>query len=350
LHVLAAIIGFDPRLLVGRPVDAPWTDRERSTTISALRQWWRQNGARPLQEIVLERIGDLPPEDMANLLQAARPGFRSALLDRIAAAWKAVSPAIHSSDDLDSFAAILRFADRHAGFATVVQAWPTQGPLLPLMACWRERHGDASMLDAMLEQSLALPSKRDLEYDFRMALSCPSPSRLARLQMIAAGAVDDPRFWILLESLSERNAFPGEGRPALIYLNGAPGARIVGSNQPPQWDDMHAAVALTLLIDVRVLPASMIHVPGRGGSLISFANGPRHGVWSLDKRDPPIGMRVRDAALLILANVDPWLSQTERDAQADELIRTWAEPARRAWNAAGTPDLLPQINGSSVSY
>ena len=180
LRAIAGVIGFDPRLLLGRPLDAPWTDAERTATAGGLRAWWQQLAGRPLAEGLAAAIARLPPAAMAQVLAARPEEARKPLFEAIAAAWTAHAPA---ADQADGLASVLALAGDQAAIAAAVRSWKIEGRLRPLLACWRDRHGDPAALDALLEEALAGPQADDgrsatLLNVLSQVLRSPSTARL----------------------------------------------------------------------------------------------------------------------------------------------------------------------------
>lgn len=75
LAAIAMVLHFDPRWLVGRDPDAPWTDAERTATAEALRIWRDSNPDQPLDVRLTAQIDRLPPDALA-VIFAATPADR----------------------------------------------------------------------------------------------------------------------------------------------------------------------------------------------------------------------------------------------------------------------------------
>jgi hypothetical protein len=76
--------------------------------------------------------------------------------------------------------------------ARLLATWPVGGPLRALLACWHDRRGDPTALDALLTESLAAPDLPDLGAAWTWALGRPSTARFALVAQVVRLSVDHP--------------------------------------------------------------------------------------------------------------------------------------------------------------
>lgn len=390
IRAIATVVGFDPRMLVGRDTGAPWTDAERSATAAALSGWWTSLGGKPLAEGLAASIASLPAPAMAQVLAARPEDARAPMLDAIAAAW-----AVHAPDPAEATAtaSILALAGDHAGIAGVVRGWKPDGNLRPLLACWRDRHGDPAWLDAMLDEVLAGPAQADGQTTafnvFSQVLRTPSAERLKRLVAACASAPDDPRLWILLSAIGGNGGMSDDAWSAVMALDGDGrwGGRRMMRQSKPETDrstTMPGALACILLADQRPVADNLLKIQAHGGDWASLtvagqdfhfqridqqtmiarmrARQGQGANKAADKPEPerpaPTGLRVRDlAAIALMQSVwrfnqeaagdlrdqraDPWAPPEKRDALAARMGEIFAESARPALAEAKLPDVVP---------
>lgn len=369
LRALQAVFAFDPRLLVGREIGAPWTEAERLATAEALRAWWSNLAGRPLAEGLTSAIGGLTPADMVILLNSRPLTARPAIVDAIVQAWTAKPPLDQAPIDL---ASILAAAGDHAGLNALVNTWKPEGSLRPLLACWHDRHGDPSVLDAILDELLAAqPATKEAHTErlkhlsniLSLSMRSPSPARLQRCLALARGAPEDGRTWALLNAISLVGIpFDDDWTMIIRAFNDNQHRRLVAGDVR---NAIPMAVAQVFLADQRVIPGSVLDVSRLGGGIMSDVTiaGRR---FSLEfakpnpdpNSKPPQGLRVCDiAAVTLLGTVhqysledagslsqqrlDLWTTAEARDQTLQPLIEAFAEAARTALAAAKLPAVVP---------
>lgn len=367
LRAIAAILRFDPRLLVGRKPSAPWTAAERTATAGDLRAWWAKLAGRPLADGLAEAIPSLPPEAAVALLRATKVEQRQPLLDRLAAAWQATPPAQVPARELG---AILGLAGAHAGVAAAVAKLPVDGALRPLLACWHDQAGQPGHIDAMLGELSAQAPADDaaasrLALVLAQAMRHPSPARLQTAVRLVGGPLDDRRTWAALSALSPRNQGGGEDWDAVMALNAEGSQRDGDEGAAAISRAIPLAVAAAALADRRALPDGLatwqiqdawasVQLPGLH-TWMHFGNQAREGTAT--ERKPPAGLRVNDIAAMVIAGdawslglqgmhgdeqrLDPWHTGDERDRTIRELATAVLEAARPALQAAKLPEVLP---------
>lgn len=344
LRAIATILGCDPRLIVRRDLQAAWTPAERQATAAALRTWWTAGGSDPLDRRLQACIAGLPVEAAATLIRARSDSQRAGLVDALVAAWRPGPP---TGLDPYDVAAVLRAARNHPGLDALVRSWPVEGGLRPLLACWRDRHGDPAALDTLL-RGLAADGRADvLAYALTQARGARmTPERMLLLTQLAGGDVASPVTWAAFQAIGIQVEAPDADWEAVVQLpdrerNGTAGRA------------MRLALAAAFAADRREIPSSAVRLqtrPGPGqtvwGSLVIA--GTEIGV-RLPRADAavPTGLRVCDLTaktLLELSSLlglpdadqlrktdfDPWAEMTVRDRTAQRLATACALAAGTA--------------------
>jgi len=154
LRILGDILGCDPRLVIGRDTETPWTSAEHQAVVAALRQWRRENPSMTAIAAVTPLVPTLSPPALLSVLAARTPSERRTLLDLVAEAW-VVAP---TDSDPTILAGLIPFLLDHPTCAAQVQAWPISGEYAHLLALVHARLGDTSALTAQVDAFLADPT------------------------------------------------------------------------------------------------------------------------------------------------------------------------------------------------
>jgi hypothetical protein len=369
LRALTSIVGFDPRLLIGRDTAAPWTADERQATAEGLRAWWRTLGSTPLGEGLLAAIDSLPLGAVTRLIASRPADARGALFDRVAASWQGKAQPTVEAQDL---AAFLTLAGDNAAIATQVGAWPVAGPLRPLLAVWHDRHGRPAPLDTLLDELVAAGNGDDaaasiLTTALQQAMRQPSPTRLQRCMALAAGPIDDRRTWAVLCATGDFGGY-GTADPAwqavATQMQAERSVTMMEGN-----DRVDAAYAIplvivcTMLADVRPIPSALMHVEAYGEWGQLSLCGSNFGVQmpataentQAEAKPTPPELRVRDLAAIASQSMiwriglhelgqvrlDPWAAVAVRDTGIGRLHDAFLERARSAIADHKLPDVLP---------
>ncbi len=264
LRALDAVLGCDPRSLVGHDPQAMWTDAERGTTIAALRRWWAGAAGMPLATTLAGALGRLTLEDVARQVRRGPAKSRAVVIAQLASLWR-TSPPVDPQPEL--LASILAAGKGHPALTRVVMTWPVAGRAALLLTAWRLMHGDSQAFDAYWSAALAqrqdagteppaaMARTQSLQTILVLAAHAPSPAHLGRVLALLAGPWEAPAGRDLLHALTRSwSQVPDQ---AVMMVCGpwelhAKGASLVA---------LRAAAALplavygTLLADQRPAPA-----------------------------------------------------------------------------------------------
>ncbi len=374
LRALSRLMRFDPRLLVGRNPQAPWTAEERNATATAIRAWWTGLGGKPMGESKLAAIDKQPYGVVATLLTNSKPEQRDGLLDRVAASLPAVPD---QQVDSGPLAKLLAVCGTHAACTAKVATWPVTGTLRPLLAVWHDRQGRPAELDALIDELVKVGDTDDmsagkLNMALAQAMARPSTARLQRCLALAAGPPTDRRTWAVLGAASNQQSFYDEDWSAIGQLSSDSDEIHFGNRgNADQLDTALAiplAVACTMLADRRAIGDDLVKVDVHGdwGQLrmpglslgIQLAERNRRGQAKQTEQNPrpaPTGLRICDAAAAGVRQMtwrigehdlgnQPtklWDPVETRDLALLQLAEAFASKARPILAAAKLPDVLP---------
>jgi hypothetical protein len=154
LRAIASIFSCDPRVLIGRGLQTPWTQAEQDATAQAMAVWWKDHRGEDADTILTSSIDLLSATDLAGVLRRAdrtSTTQRTLWLDRIAVAWRHRPPI---DPEPNALAMILALGAGHAGLNEVVSAWPPTGRAATLLTAWRMQHGIGYSFDAVYLSAL----------------------------------------------------------------------------------------------------------------------------------------------------------------------------------------------------
>jgi len=149
LRAIASVLVFDPRCLIGRDLDALWTDEERSIVCQKLGIWWAANQQKSVQEIRLAALAHMDCMGICYLLKLVPAIEAPELFQRVAVMWQHGPP--KEFDDGD----VLTRAEEYPDFATVITQWPATGVQGPRLLEWQVRHGGNPDFDGFFDDILA---------------------------------------------------------------------------------------------------------------------------------------------------------------------------------------------------
>lgn len=184
LRALSSIWKVDPRHLIGRDDQAPWTDAERSATAAALQAWWATNRQHPIEDLIIEALPRLCHHDLIRCLRTWPAAHRERLLAALAVRWR-----LRPADDaeLHDLAAILAIAAEDAVMRSVIDTWPIDGSFHRrlLLAAWHVQQGRTGPLMTLADQYLdpGLPKRSQYRLGSLMPILevVPGPDLLHRL-------------------------------------------------------------------------------------------------------------------------------------------------------------------------
>ena len=223
LRGIAEVLDFDPRHLVGIPVNSPWNPEQRKSTALALSIWWRKHRGQPVTEAVAETAQGLPTNQALLLLMRVPPFMRSALLDRLLPLW-AVKPPDLSICTSTMIAQLLALIRRHPNGEATVATWDLSRFPPLLTALWHSACGRMKPLDDLVNTALnqnpnaptVSAQDPDLMRKLLTALAAqPTASRIAQLHECLRGSLDNPYRQQLLVALMIRSAWT-DGFDALL--------------------------------------------------------------------------------------------------------------------------------------
>ena len=191
LRAIAALIGCDPRVFVGRDPAAPWTDQERSATAAELRAWWSANHHRPVEEFLIEAVPLMPLGDLIRLLSVRSAEDRAPFVAALAKAWAAgPPPGITGRAVADLLAATAADQDLFSALAS----WPVTADLAPTLAAVHLTRGNRKPLDELFAATLAEPLGDPIIFTQVIGLvrHAPTAAHLRRLTDLLAGPLDAP--------------------------------------------------------------------------------------------------------------------------------------------------------------
>ncbi len=259
LRALRRVLGFDPRLAVGRDPMAAWDDAERAATAAALAAWWKPLAGKPLAEIQLSLIASLPLDNAVSLIvKESDPAKRGPAW---AACAKVLATAKPEEIEPNVLGRLLRAANDDAAIAGVVAAWPVGGRHRLLLAAWHDLHGRPEQLDALVDAELTDVSKPGQAETAALAAAVrrPSPARLTRFVTVLKGGLEQgPARRLVAAIITSRGELP-LGDPALSAL--IDGDAWVGSpsrEARQKQDVLGIALVQQLLQDKRQLPKDLV--------------------------------------------------------------------------------------------
>lgn len=259
LRALRRVLGFDPRLVVGRDPMAAWNDAERAATAAALAAWWKPLAGKPLAEIQLSLVANLPLDNAVSLIVKENdPARRSAAWTAFAKVLAAAKPEELEPNVLGR---LLRATIDETTVAAVVAGWPVAGRHRLLLAAWHDLKGRPEHLDVLVEAALASAAKPAQVDTAALAAAVRQPSlpRLNRLAAILAGGLDQvPTQRLFTAIITSRGELPlaDPGQSALIDGDAWVGSPSRDTRQ--KQDVMGAALAQRLLQDQRQLPKDLV--------------------------------------------------------------------------------------------
>lgn len=369
LRALATVVGFDPRLLIGRDPDAAWNDGERDAVAKDLQAWFAALAGKPIAEGLAAAIERLPAEAVSTILQGRPEDQRAPLLERIAAQWKAGPP---KDAEPQHIGAIVALAGDHAGIAAALAAWPVADRLRPLLACWHDRAGRPAELDKLIDEIAADREQHGiLATALGQAMERPSPARLQRCLGLLSGPHDDPRTWAPLSAALGNGGYWDQAWVGVNAMN-SHGSRVSSSDDGDKPDPAKAirlAVVAAALADRRPIEDKLLEIesnPDWSSVQIAGMHVWMHGGRNRNGGDAPAKpregrpseLRMRDLAAAAMGNnawqlglrdlargdrqlVDLWRPVAERDAAMRQAVEAVATAARAALTAAKLPDVVP---------
>ena len=265
LRALAEVLEFDPRHLVGLPVNGPWDLRQRQAAAQALRAWWQQGQGRPLAEMVADAAEKLPTQQAVLLLLRVPTSMRLALLNRLVPQWS-LKPPVLGALPTAAVARLLALMRLHPQGNATVNHWDltAQPPLL--VALWHSDGGKTTALDSfwnrMVTQRAVAPTvvhPQDSQLIRKLLVpiaGTPTPSRIARLADFLRSPADQPFVQQLMVALMIRSTWT-DGCDALLpsatETPGAPPRVALGAPSALYW-----ALWVQLLGDQRPLPTGIL--------------------------------------------------------------------------------------------
>jgi hypothetical protein len=391
LHVMATVLGCDPRALIHRDVHAPWTDAERIATARDLAAWWTVNQKKEMADLIAGAIDQFPLSDLARLSTRGNAAQRKGFFDLLATTWAGKTAPAGEANDL---AKILVAAKGHAGLDAVVAAWPVSGAPDLLLAAWHLLRGDGAPFDALLRGELdpapsptpagaaaaaassAMKSRR-LNSLLAMAYRYPNTERLNRLLAWFSGPLDAPSHQPWLTGVIQAQWYMGDEistvwGPNLPWVK-SPDADDAAALQALQ---THAAIPLallgTLLNDQRPAPKELARQYATGQKQQEQRAAAPAGQAAGVPRQAADDLRVCDIAAVMFGqlmwglHLDQVLAEdrgrnmkrlmslqerhldltadlTARSAVITDLRRFIAQALPPALKAAGMPEVLPGI-------
>jgi hypothetical protein len=151
LRAITFQLGFDPRILCGRDVNAPWTDDERKISISALQKWWDENKNKSRFDMVHGVVTQLGTAALATVVSNFKGDDQTKLLSLLAQKWAKEFPDAIKPKEL---AQIMHPAMQHQELAQVIDRMPVQKANDIVHAAWHRERGNDAPLRAILKTTL----------------------------------------------------------------------------------------------------------------------------------------------------------------------------------------------------
>jgi hypothetical protein len=212
LRALTMMWQVDPRILVGRDRNVPWTAEERARTAVAIQAWWAAHRGRPVLDGILSVAERLPAWSIRRLFLLGSAGERAQLVARLRVIWGSGPPAWTDRQKDDDLARLLDTATEEPLLAALVQPWPVRGSFTERLIRVHEILNDARPLDELLERLVAdKPDANEADQSehnirfyedaFCLALARPGPARLRLVQRALARDPGAPAFTQALAAL-----------------------------------------------------------------------------------------------------------------------------------------------------
>lgn len=147
LRALSLLLGCEPRNLIKRNLDIPWTDAERDITAKELGRWWKANQGKSIAAINADIIPNMPSNDALNMLLKRNETQRKQIFDAFSKLWKTEAP---QNVEPMTLASILSAGNDIESFTPIVSAWPIKGKHDILLVAWHLAHGDGKPFDDLL--------------------------------------------------------------------------------------------------------------------------------------------------------------------------------------------------------
>jgi len=155
LMALAWVWGLDPRLLVDRDLDAPWTDDERAGTATALQTWWSAHHAERFPQAFVSDPSHRSLLWITAIITSARPADRPLLTATCIAQWRHDGSAQIAQIPQERFVQILEILGQDPDLDALIRSWPCSGPQRRTLAIWQEFHEEQSPLTDLLRDTLS---------------------------------------------------------------------------------------------------------------------------------------------------------------------------------------------------
>ncbi len=364
LRAISQLLGVDPRVCIGRDIEAVWTDEERKADASALQTWWAAQKGKKLPVLRQELLTIMPLQSAAAVISNAKPDERAALLDAIAKHWETHPP---GAADQQALVAILRLADKHEGIAARMKALPLKGPLRVVLVAWRAKSGDMQAFDELLEEVCKRPHIEDAELPelsttMSLLMHLPSQAHAQRELALVSGTLDGQLAPAAIGALGGGD-YDMSGALTLVSEN----SWSSDQDQGQAGRAVRSYGLYALLVDKRPIPAAWVNTAGKmiqvGNQLLPLESMEFDQATRQPKKPDPrpfaTDLRICDLASLMImqqrwvfgfeqdaAGVDLHADAAARDTQLDALRATMADKVRADLAAAKLSEPLPGDAGA----